>query len=377
MKLTVAIIFILFIIAFVFVTHHSVEQPHRAQTSLQSRNSVTMKTLSLREQLSSLMIFHSSGTEPEKLAKFVKQYQPGGLIFLRDNIPQDLDQLPTLIDRIHQGQQPPLFIAIDQEGGLVKRLPNDNFPGAEQLKDLPVEETRKASVQRSVLLQNYGFNLNFAPVADSTEDKNSFMYPRVFGSDPTQVAEKVAATVEGANPYIFSTLKHFPGHGETAVDTHTHVATIRIDKATWEKRAKPPFVAGIQAGAKFVMMGHLQYAAVDDLPATLSPAWNQILRQELNFQGLIVTDDMIMLQKTKDPRYQDLVTNTIKAINAGNDIILIVTDFNLQQDPERNVDIDALFTELEKAIETGALKRERIEESARKIQEFRSSLPRE
>ncbi len=332
--------------------------------------STTPQSKISRDQITSLMILHTSGTDPEKLASFVSKYRPAGFILMSDNIPETPEKLKALTARLQQAS-PGLLIAIDQEGCSVKRLPQDNFLCANTLKDLPVKDTETAFTQRAKLLADNGINLNFGIVADVTADKKSFIYPRVFGSDPLQAGQRVAAATRASKPYTLSTIKHFPGHGETVENTHDTLALVSIDKETWQQRDLPPFQAGINAEAELVMFGHLNYTFLEDAPATLSPKWHTLLREELNYDGATITDDMIMLQKTHAPEYQDVVNNTIQAINAGNDIILFVNDYNLEEEPERNIDVDALIDGVLKAANNGEISEQRLKESAERVNQLR------
>jgi beta-N-acetylhexosaminidase len=331
-----------------------------------------IKSANLRQKISSLLIIHSSGTDPARLSAFISRYQPAGFIIMNDNIPEDSTQLKTITSSLQQASPTyPLLIATDQEGCSVKRLQQDNFACANTLKDRPVNETTEAFTKRSKLLADSGINLNFGTVADVTADKSSFIYPRVFGSNSNQAADRIAAAVEASKPYTLSTLKHFPGHGETTENTHTDLAVITIDKNTWQQRDLPPFVAGINAGAELIMFGHLNYSQIDNTPATLSRSWHQILQNELHYQGATITDDMIMLQKTKAPEYQDVVTNAVSAINAGNDLILFVNDYNLSEEPERNIDLEALLNGLVQAVQDGRIPESRINESVERVNRLR------
>src|SRR5690606_15092898 len=148
----------------------------------------SFNTLSVRQKLASLLVLHTSGTNPEKIKNFVETYQPGGIILMGDNIPSDLNQVANISEAAQSTAQPfPMFIAIDQEGCTVKRLPQDTYPCAKELQDQSDSAVQRAFTQRSELLQKAGINLNFGIVADITDDANSFIYPRVFGSNPKQV----------------------------------------------------------------------------------------------------------------------------------------------------------------------------------------------
>jgi beta-N-acetylhexosaminidase len=334
------------------------------------------QTAPLREKVASLLILHTPGTDPEKAAAFIKKYRPAGLIIMDDNInQQNLDRLKELTQAVQQASSPyPSLIAIDQEGCSVKRIKSDLLPCAEDLKTKPTTETKEAFQKRAILLKQHGVNLNFGLVADITEDKDSFIYPRVFGSTPDEVAGHIMAAVDGEQTHVFSTLKHFPGHGRTSADSHTSVPEVAIDEVAWMQTDAIPFVQGISSNAEFVMFGHLIYRSVDTSPATLSKIWHEKLSQDLGFKGIMITDDMIMLQKSEVEEYSDIVKNAVAALNAGNHIILYVNEYNLEEEPIRHIDIDALITGIEEAVKSGDLKESVINANVEKVNELRSRL---
>jgi beta-N-acetylhexosaminidase len=263
-------------------------------------------------------------------------------------------------------------LAIDEEGCTVKRLAADTFGCAPTLKDQPPQASFEAFEQRGTLLHQVGANLNFGVVADITADPQSFIFPRVFGSDPQATGQRVAEAVRGSQASkVLITLKHFPGHGETVVNSHTAIPQVSVDYDRWSQTDALPFVSGIKAGADVVMFGHLTYTAVDSVPATLSPKWHDILRQQLGFTGLTITDDMIMLQQSGDPAYADPVQNAIKALQAGNTMLLWVTDHGQNQS---QVDVNGLIDGIVAAIQDGRLSETAIDHDVEQVLSMRSRL---
>ncbi len=327
--------------------------------------------MSLHDKILSIMILHTPGSNPKDAASFISKYHPAGIILMDDNT----EQVKELTAAVQQTSSPyPSLIAVDEEGCIVKRIASDNFLCANQLKNLPVSETKLAFQKRARMLQNLGINLNFGTVADVTNNEDSFIYPRVFGGDPKKVSDYVVASVQGSQPYVFSTLKHFPGHGRTIDNSHLTIPQILISEAEWESSDYLPFKAGIDVNAEFVMFGHLNYKNIDNNPASLSPKWHNILQTEAGFKGIAITDDMIMLQKSNDPAYEDGVKNAIQAINAGNNILLYVNDYNLGEEPVRHIDIDQLVNGIQSAIELGAIDKNKFNASVEKVLEVRSKL---
>jgi beta-N-acetylhexosaminidase len=151
------------------------------------------------------------------------------------------------------------------------------------------------SKARSEFLAHYGFDVNFAPVADVAYTAASTMYLRSFGSDPKMVADKVSAVVRGAQALrVMGAAKHFPGHGRTSIDSHFAIPTVDLSFADWKKSDALPFRAAIHAGVEMVMIGHLNFPQWDNKPMSLSKVSVRTLRDELKFDGVIVTDDLGM-----------------------------------------------------------------------------------
>lgn len=322
--------------------------------------------LTLRQKVASLFMLHAPGTDPAAVRGFVDRYGLGGIILMPDNIPATPQALAaeTAATRASDPGLPTL-VGIDEEGGDVTRLPWDGQPGAETLRSLPPAATQQAFARRAELLKQAGVNLNFGTIADVTADPHSFIADRILGTDPASAAARVAASVTGERGTVLSTLKHFPGHGETEADSHLTVPTAAVDHTRWAAQDAPTFRAGIQAGAEVVMFGHLVYSGVDSAPASLSPAWHRILTDELGFRGVTITDDLRMLQDTGLPQYKDAGANAVAAIAAGNTMVLMIQG---AQDP------DALIDAVVAAVQSGRIPLAQIDDDARALLVLRRSL---
>ena len=291
-----------------------------------------------------------------------KDYPVGDMILYAHNI-VDETQLKKFIEEIRELNGSPL-LAIDEEGGRVARIANnENFdvPKYESMaaiaeSDDP-EEAYKAAFTIGSYVKKYGFDIDYAPVADvNTNPDNIVIGPRAFSDDPETAAKFVVSYLNGLESAgVIGTLKHFPGHGDVSTDTHYGYAS--TDK-TWDEMLKCemiPFKAGIKAGAQMIMTAHIAAPNVsgDDLPATLSPVILQDkLRGELGFDGVIVTDAMDMGAITKQ------FSNTeaaIKSIQAGVDVVLCSREFT------------QVFDAVVKAVEKGEIKESRIDESVKRI----------
>ena len=228
----------------------------------------------------------------------------------------------------------PLLIGVDEEGGTVARATrNPNLFAAKRQSPQAVyaqggmetvlEDTRQ--VNQGLL--SYGINVNFAPVADVSTNSSDFIYDRAFGQDAAATADYVAQVVAEMDTVgIGSVLKHFPGYGSNA-DTHTGVA---MDERPYEQFVQEdflPFQAGIDAGADAVLVSHNIVTSMDDaLPASLSPEVHRILREELGFTGVTLTDDLAM---DAVEAYAEDGSVAVLAVLAGNDMI-VTTDFETQ-----------------------------------------------
>ena len=189
--------------------------------------------------------------------------------------------------------------------------------------DLILQDAR----QKSMTLLDLGVNVNFAPVADVSTDPADFIYARSFGQDAQATAGYVAQVVGVMEEeHIGSVLKHFPGYGNN-VDTHTGIALDQRPYETFQTADFLPFQAGIQAGADAVLVSHNIAASMDEsLPASLSPTVHQILREELGFDGVVLTDDLAMDAVME---YAQNGSAAVLAIQAGNDMV-VTTDFQTQ-----------------------------------------------
>jgi beta-N-acetylhexosaminidase len=279
-----------------------------------------LRSLSIEKRVAQMFIFHAQGVQMSSpFNDMLRQVKPGGLIFVANNI-GSTSQIREFVNAIHRSN-PKLtpLVAIDQEGGDVIRLPNDPSPGAMVLGLLPDAEVRARAKDRGKFLARYGFDVNFAPVADVAFAKSSTMYLRSFGNDPLAVAKKVAAVVHGSRAVgIMGAAKHFPGHGRTSTDSHRSIPTVKISKRDWKKSDALPFISAIENRVEMIMAGHLQYSEWDKAPASLSKVAVNVLRHDLGFNGVIVTDDLSMgALGGMDP-----IQVLDRAVDAGMDMLL-------------------------------------------------------
>jgi beta-N-acetylhexosaminidase len=329
-----------------------------------------MSQLSIEQKAASLLMLHAPGTDPAPLRALVDA-GVSGLILMGDNMPATPPELAALAEAVQVDAEAPVLLGIDEEGGEVQRLPWDGAAGAEQLRTAPPQAARDAFGARGVALSEVGVDVNFGIVADVTADPASFIAGRVLGGDPQSAADRVAAAVAGERGAVLSTLKHFPGHGAAPGDSHASVPSAPLTIDEWRAGPAIPFEAGIDAGAELVMTGHLAYPAVDVAPASLSPEWHRILREELGFDGVVVTDDMLMLQHNGMPEYADPGENAVRAVEAGSDLLLYV----LPADPSAvGVSVDGLVASLAAAVESGRVTEQRLDEAVERVLTLRRGL---
>lgn len=334
--------------------------------ALADRAASLVGEMSVAERASTIVMGHVASTDPAVLRSYM-QSGIGGFILMGPNIPATEPELQALTAALTVDPALPPLIAVDQEGGIVSRLAGDDYPASTSLKERPVADTSAAFAARGSLVARAGITVNFGTVADVTDDPASFIHGRALGTDPAAAAERVAAATEAQEPFVASTLKHFPGHGAAAGDSHHAIPSTPLALDDWRRSDAVPFAAGIDAGASLLMYGHLAYTAVDPLPASLSPEWHRIAREELGFEGVAVTDDLGMLLSSGDPAYADPVANGIAAVAAGNDLVLMVAGSDAGTASRMAAGIAA-------AVEAGTLPADRLEEAAVRVVTLRLQL---
>jgi beta-N-acetylhexosaminidase len=326
--------------------------------------------MTLDQKIGSLLMLHIPGTDAAVLRSGVETFGLGGLILMGDNIPGSSAELTALTAALSADPGLPLLIGIDQEGGTVSRLPQDPSPGAAQLRAGPAELTRNAFSARADMLKALGITMNFGIVADVTANPGSFLYPRVLGTNQGEASARVAAAVEGEKGKVLSTIKHFPGHGAADGDSHNSIPASGISLDDWSQSVAPAFRAGIAADTEVVMFGHLALSAVDSRPASLSKPWHDLLRDELGFQGVTITDDLLMLERSGDAAYSDRSENAIQALAAGNTMLLFVWPGGDSAAGE----IAAMIAEIRVAVEQGRIPESMLDSNAHQLLVLRRTL---
>ena len=251
----------------------------------------------------------------------------GVVLFARDiRSPEQLAELTASL--------PGLLIAVDEEGGDVTRLETvtgSSFPGNLALGAVDdAALTRRVGAAIGGELAAVGVNFDLAPVADVIVDpSNPIVGVRSFGSDPALVSRHVAAFVEGLQSVgVAACAKHFPGHGESLADSHLELPSVETDRETLFARALPPFAAAVEAGVRAVMTAHIRFAALDDRAATVSAKVIGLLRSELGFDGLVITDALEMRAISGTVGLEE---GAVRALAAGADALCLGADVTREQ----------------------------------------------
>ncbi len=291
--------------------------------------------------------FYGTAFCPE-LQNFLLEINPAGVILFSRNIvdPQQVAELNYSIQKFAiENLGRPLFIGIDQESGRVARLkpPFSEFPPAMTIAqaDVPGKAVRRLAETTARELLLVGFNLNFVPVldvlGDGIDQRDTVIGDRSFGHDPIQVANLGTILIRQMRSMgILTCGKHFPGHGGIAVDSHLDLPVDLRSQTQILERDVHPFVKAIEAGTAMIMTAHVKFPSFDETyPASLSPTLiNGLLRQQLKFRGLILTDDLDMGAISKHYRTEEAA---LLAYQAGTDIMLICNSPEIAFDARRHV----------------------------------------
>jgi beta-N-acetylhexosaminidase len=346
----------------------------------------TVDRMSLEEKVGQMFMTYAYGTSVDQsdarnrstygvdnFRQLIERYHLGGIIYFAwsDNVrdPQQIAGLSNGIQEVatSSGSGVPALISTDQEQGIVVRVtePATQFPG-----NMALGAAREPGLARSAAaitgeeLRAIGINENFAPVADvNVNPENPVIGVRSFSSDPDLASSLTSAQVRGyQRERVASTAKHFPGHGDTNVDSHTGLPVIDHSREELERIDLPPFESAIDAGVESIMTAHIVVPALDDSgrPATLSkPILTDLLRREMGFDGVIVTDALTM-EGVRKMFGDDRVP--VEAIKAGADMLLMPPD------------LDLAYRSVLEAVQSGEIAESRIDRSVYRILRLKERL---
>mgnify|MGYP002386828089 CR=1 FL=1 len=323
-----------------------------------------LSRMTLDEKIGQMFIIGLEGTYiDEDIKRLVADRLPGGFILFRHNI-TDADQLLTFINDLKTANDGniPLFISVDEEGGRISRLPDQlrAMPSAMSVSELDNEtatyETGKILAER---IRIFGFNMDFAPVLDILSNPdNTVIGDRAFGTNAQSVSKHGIQMMKGIRDTgIIPVVKHFPGHGDTDIDSHLGLPIISQGMDLLSERELVPFRRAVDEGAEAVMAAHIVVTAVDPrLPASLSGAViNGLLRKDSGFDGVVITDDLTMRAITDNFEIGDAA---VRSVIAGCDILLVCHGRDKQEEA-----MDAVRN----AVEAGMIDECRIDESVARI----------
>ena len=316
-----------------------------------------------REQIGQLFMMGFTGTRvTPDLTSFLKAYPPGGVIFFKRNL-ESVQQIVELTNGLQKlSPRSPLLVAIDQEGGRVSRLPGEFtiFPPCEQLGQCnSYELAYSAAATIAKELRSVGINMNMAPVLDvNSNPDNPVIGDRAFGAAPEIVGELGLATIAGLQENkVVACGKHFPGHGDTATDSHKVLPVVDANRQRLRDIEFPPFQQAIHHGVASLMTAHVLYRALDpEAPATLSSLVIQhLLREEFRYDGVVFTDDMEMHAIID---HDGIGEASVRAFVAGCDVLLIC------KDQER---VMTAMQAMERAMQDGRVTQERLQQSLARV----------
>ena len=340
------------------------------EITLDGMVSDALSKMTLKEKIGQLFVvctdsldFNAETEVTEKMRKNLEEYKPGGVIFFSYNL-KNRTQVKEMISDMQKNAEIPLFTAVDEEGGSVARIANSKnmqttkFPAMAEIgKTGDSKNAYHVGETIGKEICELGFNLDFAPVADiNTNAENTEIGNRSFGSEPKTVADMVSQEVKGLQVQgVSATLKHFPGQGQCGEDTHKGYVELNATIDRLRDVEFLPFKSGISAGADMVMMSHVAVSKITgkETPASLTKLMvTDILREELQFDNVIITDAMNMKVITK---FYDADQAAVMAIEAGNDMILMPDNF------------EQAFEGVLEAVKDGTLSESQIDEAAGRV----------
>ncbi|HLR02563.1 MAG TPA: beta-N-acetylhexosaminidase [Virgibacillus sp.] len=364
-------------------THHADNQAnHPKQENVKKDNQATgddntsgdgnrdeegeLEKMNLDEKIGQLIFSGVEGTEmTADTEKMIQNAHVGGVILFGDNIESGSQTVEFLNDikKANTANPSPLLLGVDEEGGSVTRMPDDvrSLPKNQAIGKLDdADLSHQVGTLLGKQMSTLGFNLDFAPVMDvNSNPDNPFIGDRSFGDDPDMVSDLGIQTMKGIQEQgIISVIKHFPGHGDTGTDSHLELPEIDKSYDDLNRLELIPFQNGIKNGADVTMIAHILLPQIDpDHPASISEeVITNMLRDDLSFDGVVITDDLTMQAITD---HVDIGDAALKSVQAGSDLLLVAHEYD---------NVETVFDRLKEAVQDGDLSEERIDESVKRIQ---------
>ncbi len=321
--------------------------------------------MTLYEKIGQMVLVGLDGYENGDASRqMIEKYHVGGFILYSQNI-KDSNQLLDLINSLkasNLANKIPLFLSVDEEGGRITRMPDElvKIPAARKIGDINKEDfSFNIGSLIGKELKMFGFNMDFAPVLDiNSNPQNPVIGDRSFGETADIVSRLGIQTMKGIQSQsVISVVKHFPGHGDTSVDSHKGLPVVKHGLKRLESFELIPFSDAIKDGADAVMVAHILLPEIDpEYPSSMSKVIiNDVLRKNLGYGGVVLTDDMTMGAIAEN---YDIGNAAVKSINAGSDIILVC------HDSEKEL---AVLNNIREAADAGIIPEEKIDESVYRI----------
>ncbi len=305
-----------------FGKNFSIYIPPLIELDISTKAEEVLKDMSMEEKVGQLFVFGFWGLEPTgEILNMIEQDGIGSVILLGYNIESE-QQVKGLISKLQSQAKYPLFVSIDQEGGIVSRVKFEDTYDIAQYEITDEDMAYDIGKLRGSSLKGLGINLNFSPVLDNITSSESFLYSRSFRKDQEESAKLAIGMIEGYHDGgILSCVKHFPGHDNRTSDSHSSLDRVYVSKDDLQKYISQ-FVEPLKY-SDTVMVGHILFPLIDSVnPVSVSEYFlKDVLRNQLRFNGLVITDDMQM--SSIYDRYT-VSEATVKAINAGNDLIMYI-----------------------------------------------------
>lgn len=324
-----------------------------------------LSSLTLEEKIGQMILAGVQGTTLDNQTKqMITDQKVGGIIFYANNVStlEGTAKFVQSIKEVNQSNPVPIFMSVDQEGGKVSRMPDtvESIPSSRKVgetKDNALAETMGQLLARQVQLA--GFNVDFAPVLDvNSNPKNPVIGDRSFGSSAELVSRMGIAEMKGLRSEgIIPVVKHFPGHGDTSVDSHLDLPVVNKTEKQLAKLEWIPFQAAVKEQVEAVMVAHILFPKLDpDHPASLSDVIiGEHLRGKFNYDGVVITDDLSMGAIAKNYKLDEAALATVKA---GSDILLVAHSYESAK---------TIFDTLISAVKSGKITESRIDESVYRI----------
>lgn len=308
---------ILVVLCFQYLVTLHIQKNKKLQSNLSSIEQ-SVEQIPLVDLVGQRFIWGITGpTLSSESATLITTTHAGGVVLMGELTSNDIATITAQIRLLPHTL--PHIIAIDQEGGTVKRMIDDENPGGYQLGTMDDEAFCSTISQTNSKLAHVGININFGIIGDIGWFPSGYITSRTYGNTLESVLPKTALAIRCSQP-LLTTIKHFPGHGRTPLNSHLTIPTIQTPLNEWIGSDARPFLESIKQGVDIIMFGHLRYESISSEPASLSPFFHTFVENQ-GFTGLTITDDLGMLETSN----MDAMQTMKQAFVAGNDLLLYVT----------------------------------------------------